>query len=144
MTAEKKRNIIIEILLAAVPLFFGYLLYLIFSPDVFISRIFYKAFSGLNLTVFADSKILFFLRCYACDFMWAFSLGITVHLFTEKKRKTAVLIIAAEIIFCFVLEFFQIWGIVPGTFDFVDLISETAAVLLAGFINYHYFAEGKK
>lgn len=144
MPKSKNTKIIIEILLAVIPLCIGYCLYLIFDPDIFITRFFYDIFKNADSSSYAKNSVLYFLRCYICDVLWAFSFGITIWIFCVKTKVSLITATAFEIVFCFILEFLQINGIVPGTFDVVDLITETLAVIAACLINKKIFLEGEK
>ena len=103
----------------------GGLLYLYIRPDALLSRAVGMFISIKPAYINSD-----FVNYYLCDMLWAFSLVLA--LFLVIKRRVAAVLIAAG--FSIITELLQLLGIMPGTFDFYDILAETvaeaAAVLL--------------
>lgn len=75
------------------------------------------------------------IRCYACDFLWAFALlsGLTL-IYRDKDRSTLIKVITASFIIAVAMEGLQAIPSFPGTFDLWDVTAELLAILIAAVI----------
>ena len=118
------------------PLIIGLGIYIIVDNNSYLYKLFGAAlyrFSFMNdLHAFAENNSVFiFLRCYICDFCWAFSLEGCVFLIFRNERRGLLISAVISIVFSVFIETLQYFNIIIGTFDFVDIIFEIIAVLLA-------------
>ncbi len=74
------------------------------------------------------------LRCYLPDMLWGYSLVFALFMAVgyEYARLTKIFFIAW--VFSLAIECIQLSAFIPGTFDLFDLVTETAAELVAVFI----------
>lgn len=116
----------------AIPLLLGLYIYLALRADTYISII----INGfLSLPILPPSifprVILAFLRNYASDMLWAYSLGYAVMFVLGYSRKKLLLAAFLCVGFEVLLEFFQKTGLFHGTFDVFDILIEAVAICLA-------------
>ncbi len=123
----------------AIPLFLGLYIYLALRTDTYISIIINRF---LPLPVVPSSYfsrgILAFLRNFASDMLWAYSLGYAVMLVLGYSRKNILLATFLCVGFEVLLEFFQKTGLFHGTFDVFDILIEAAIICLALFLIKKY------
>lgn len=130
-----------------VPLLAGVFLYLWLRPDTYISAYLYKMLSlsvenfqfGFSLPYQLNS----FLRNFSCDMLWAYSLTFTVFLILGFKYESLkpTLIICA--VFEVSIEFLQKFGVIPGTFDFLDILLELCVTIFAVIIIFFTLRRAK-
>ena len=79
----------------------------------------------------ANSFLGIFMKSWACDILWAYSLTYSLYLALYAfKRKIAISSILSICIVT-VFELLQLFGKVNGTFDILDIIFQIAAVISA-------------
>lgn len=134
MSFFKKRQIIINILFIILPLIFGLIIYILSDRDVFISKLIFNlipfSFSSLNIR----HPVFLFFRNHMCDFFWAVSLESCIGLILLNCKKQFLISIIISVVLSVLLELFQLFGIISGTFDIFDLLFETIAIIMAGLI----------
>jgi len=114
------------------PILLGTLIYLVFSPDAYVTRAFWYVLHVGN--PFAQVKLsempwgIRLLRYYLSDFLWAVALMQSVILILGKENR--LLAGAIGTVFCFICELTQLINTIPGTFDVRDLAMEG----IAGFL----------
>lgn len=124
------RKLIINIVIS---LTFGMLFYYIFSPDViFVKKLDEITSGGFHIDINGKSNFLIsFIRNYALDMIWAYSLVYALFLFTDKKLSELIGVIVVAFIFSTTIEFLQLTKYVKGTFDIYDVVLEAVAEIIA-------------
>ncbi len=118
-----KRNNLFYVLNILIPLIIGSLIYVFYSPDTYFVRV---------LNVFIDTKQNVFtkiLRNYFCDFCWAYSLAFVLS-YIYKESLSIKISIIAPISVGTALELLQLFGIISGTFDLLDIFAELVACII--------------
>ena len=114
------------------PLLIGGALYMALSPEVFFSKITMNIY-GLRQIHFEHNFLLRFVRFYFLDMLWAYSLVFALSFAIGNEAECPeVLILAA--IFSVAIEVLQKYNIMPGTYDWADIIFELLAEIIAAFI----------
>lgn len=62
-----------------------------------------------------------FIRNYVPDGLWAYALTNAIFIIWDRKIKVGWLIVV--FISFFLFEFLQKWGIIAGTFDYLDIVA---------------------
>ncbi len=118
-----KRNNLYYVLNILIPLIIGSFIYVFYSPDTYFVRV---------LNVFIDTKQNVFtkiLRNYFCDFCWAYSLAFVLS-YIYKESLSIKISIIAPISVGTALELLQLFGIISGTFDLLDIFAELVACII--------------
>ena len=132
------------ILNTLVPLVLGLLVYLVFRPDTYIAGLIGRAIrlSEWN-TARVPGWLSAFLRNYASDILWAYSLAFALLGAAGpggKGRKaasvTGVCVVTGT-------ELLQKAGVLQGTFDIADIALEALFICLATFIHRQHEEEQK-
>lgn len=124
------------------PLMAGAMVYILLSPDAYITRAFWSAIGKEN--PLRDIQIcdmpygIQFIRYHCCDFLWAMALYSTVILVMGKDRMRWSILITT--IFIVGMEGLQLSDAVSGTFDLMDIVVE----VLAGWITYFLFMQRRR
>ncbi len=134
---NKKLRILFYISNISLPLVVGLILYLLLPGNTFISKVFDSLFLTRRLHL-ENQTIFIFARNHLCDAFWAYSLTFSVY--TVLKNTISVSFIAISL--GFILELLQLYAIIGGTFDIIDLIFELVAVFAALSI-IHIFTKGE-
>lgn len=111
-------------------LLIGLCVYIIFRPDTYISVLFSKRidFTWLqNSLPKIPSLLTQFARNYLCDILWAYALFNAFFLIYKEEQAMGVFGICA--VFEIVVEVLQLFDIIQGTFDVVDIVFEIVATL---------------
>lgn len=119
------------ILNCVLPLLFGAFIYWHFRPDAWITRfidcIFGKVPEITEENRAINDTILRLCKFYLPDILWSYSLTSAVCLILSRPRISVILSMS----FSFLTEFFQLTRILPGTFDWADVVLEWMASLTA-------------
>ena len=99
----------------------GTLIYILFREDTYIHR-----FLFLDSTVIR-TPVTDFISFYFADGLWAYALFFSLELIWKNR----MISFASSFSFCMIWEALQYLGIVGGTFDFLDLITYLAAIIVA-------------
>ncbi len=131
---------------AILPLFIGILIYFITSPDVIFVKASVPIFGMITHReyILEDNGWIRFIRNYMPDILWAYALVFVLYfvLGNSAARVKTTLLIA--LVFSTVMEVMQLFPIIPGTFDVMDILAEAIAVIIAVFvIKKHYEEAGK-
>ena len=94
----------------------GVLIYCLFDPDVYISKIL------INLDIKTQNKAIELTRNYLPDILWTISYTLMVSVLSDNKYLIFLLPALTGII----LEIFQKLKIINGTFDVFDILVEIA------------------
>ena len=121
-----------------VPLVLGFALYVLFRRDTYISRITFQCFSVKipDTDSCSSSVVMNFIRYYACDILWAYSLTFVCYYFSFGNHRylfSGIICGSFEIL----IEMFQRYQLFPGTFDFFDILAEFITTLVALWIIKH-------
>ena len=118
-----------------IPLFLGLFIYLTSRDRTVLFDMF--SFVGIRLQEINYPQII---RNYACDFLWAYSLYWGVYFWGVFGgwRSLACLTSIVVLPFSLIMELIQIPRSMPGTFDFIDIVTEFCAIGLAVFIAINY------
>ena len=126
---NKRKTIVIDWLLILVPLVLGAAIYICLSPKTYISILFWKVLGIDNpfhkIKMSEMPGMVRFVRFYLCDFFWAFALFQAVFMVAGKKR--LIVMTTISLVFCVSLEVLQMTSLIPGTFDFFDILAEALA-----------------
>lgn len=110
----------------------GGCIYLFFRQGVlFLSRISPDTLASVRISVpkHENSLLLYlFLYCIPDGLWYAALLTLQVH-FASRERAGKVLLLFS-ILLPFMLEFAQLFGLVPGTFDYYDLFTYLITLIL--------------
>jgi len=116
----------------------GTLIYLFLGRNTFIHSLLFEL-TGIEIqgvSVVENSFILNFLRCYFVDFIWLSSF-FNAFLATQYRLNFRSVFWAFIITFsvgvCY--ELFQLFGILNGTSDFIDIIMYLTAGLFSAAVN---------
>lgn len=121
-----KRKILTIFINIFLPLAVGLCIYLLFYNGTYLNSIF-----GIELNFKANSFLGIFMKSWACDILWAYSLTYSLYfvLYAFKNR----ILFSAILSICIAtgFELLQLFGKVNGTFDILDIIFQIAAVISA-------------
>ena len=116
-----------------VPLFIGAGIYIILSPKTYLSSFFSEIFTRFDFAntreMLLQYKVFVLIRNYMCDICWAFSLEAALYAVLERNSR--YLSVTLSGIFCIIIELLQKYEIIHGTFDYSDIITELAAIILS-------------
>ena len=123
------------ILWVIVPLFIGFIIYVILSPDTFITKLIWSVLNTNNPFYGTDiTKMPFVVklsRFYLCDILWSFAFTNMLILVLGYKNIRKAYIIA--VLFSTFIELLQLRFI--GTFDIWDIIVQVFGCFLAYLLN---------
>lgn len=124
-----------------IPLFSGLILYLLFRSDTYVSQFIYGIFAiPKNAAILCgDSRFFKFIRFYACDILWAYSLTFLLSLIIGHKSIQNIIVFIIALSFDGTIEFLQKFDIIPGTFDIIDILLEAVITVFALLIIIHKF-----
>lgn len=130
MKINKRQKFVI---LAVTSLFVGLLVYVIFRPNTYVSKL---IFSIINIPFeYANISGCRVVRFYIGDYLWALSLSCWLHvIFLPRRRGSAVCTVAV----CVVglgYELLQFFGVVSGTGDIIDFLMYLLAGLTVNILN---------
>ena len=121
------------VILGAVSLCVGFIVYLIFRPDTYISKIidlfFNVSFRGLDISNYM------FIRFYVGDYLWAMSLSACLHAIFLPHSTGSIICTVATCSVGFVYELLQFFDIVVGTGDIIDFLMYLLAGLTVNILN---------
>ncbi len=115
-----------------IPLLVGLILYLSFRKDAFIS-VFWGKYLPLPAPLFKSLPewLSLFLRNYASDILWAYSLGFAIQLVLGRSKRSRLHTLVVCLCFEVILEVLQRFGVIRGTFDYLDILLEACSICLA-------------
>ena len=137
------QKLIPHLLFIVIPLLIGLLIYIFADNGSFLHDWFTDHFGAMVsqriYNYLSKSSIIVFLRNFLCDCCWAFSLEHSVYFILRNSRKGLFESVIISIVFSLFIESAQFFGIILGTFDFLDIIFEITAIVFAGFTIYFMF-----
>ena len=110
-----------------VPLIAGLLIYVHFRSSIIVLAPVQGLFSYPN----QSTRWAVYLRCYAADILWAYSLTFAVYTTMQHMKKNLMWTAIICSIFVCVVEYMQKIGLFSGTFDITDIVLELASVCIA-------------
>jgi hypothetical protein len=115
-----------------VPLICGLLIYMTKAESTYLSS-FLSGFRSLLPTI----EYPYIIRSFACDFLWTYSMFFCFRLTLgdKLKGKHSQVVIALTAVVAIVIETIQLFKIIPGTFDPMDILIELIAIAVAFFIS---------
>jgi len=140
----KKKGISPKVFLlisAIFPIWLGGIIYYLFCPEVIFVKELDSLLGGRPAFSFGlcQSTILCFLRCYALDCIWAYSLTLILYLIIGNRAHTVGVCLLSSIILGALLEALQLFGIAAGTADLLDVLAEgLGAAVAACIIKKHW------
>lgn len=127
MTKETR----VYLLNISIALCIGLLLYLTTPQNTYIhtatESIFHRPFPTFRY----DPVCMQLVRNWLGDFLWAYALCFALYRVLSPFRYTALLSTLGTVMLGSLLEFLQKAQMISGTFDYLDIIAETAAAILA-------------
>ena len=143
---HRRNRIAIRFLCVLLPLLTGTVFYLFFDAHTVFSaqmRRLFPAISQLYISdAWTDRPAFRLCRNYLCDFCWAFSLESSVLLLLGCRRHGLIRSVGITLLLSGTLETLQKTALIRGTFDPADILTETIAILVAGFILYYFGGKG--
>ncbi len=127
-------------LFVAVPLITGFLYYIFNTPDTYISQAVYGIFGKPDIIRTEENIIL---KGYLCDVCWATALESSIILILPKSKKFFIASVIISAVISTAFELLQFFKIISGTFDMLDIIAETASIIISGTIIYYIFRRKK-
>jgi len=125
-----KNKILILYFLAIASIVVGFMLYLLFRENTYVSDIVEKYVDLEYPRHCARAFESDFLKFYFPDFLWAMSLDCWIHTVIFCGRRSSIICSAIVGLFGILYEVLQYTRIVTGTFDIVDIIMYLSAALL--------------
>lgn len=120
---------------SAIPLLLGFLIYVTAGRGTYLADLAFR--TGIRFP-HIDYPLL--IRCYACDFLWGYSLLSALLLITKpfgRREILKVMAVAASV--AVLMESLQAIPAFPGTFDAWDIAAEFAAIVLCTAITHLIF-----
>jgi len=111
-----------------IPLISGLFIYLTKAESTYLSRYLSGIRAALPVLDYPD-----IIRNHACDILWTFSLFFCLRLTLGERLKgkhnITVILVTGSV--ATVLEVMQLFKIIPGTFDMLDILAELTAAAAA-------------
>lgn len=108
------------------------------AGPILLGVVFYTLFDKINIV--SKSNILFEItRNHVIDMFWNYSLVFCIYNFLEKKINSIFIAVTIAIAWGIIFEFLQNTKWVNGTFDWIDIIFEIIAAIIAGLFIYICF-----
>ena len=118
-----------------IPLFCGCVIYFFFKQDDVLRKFEnYVPLLGLLRNIFfiefyPKTMLGIFFMNHLCDFLWAYSLNWACILSRRDIIKGSLM----ALVFCAINEFIQLTPYISASFDWLDLLYEIIAIVLASF-----------
>lgn len=125
---KKLRFYLINVLFS---LFCGLFIYIFFRRGTYIND-FVNRICHIHV-VEKETVIIHFLKYYFVDALWAYAMTFFLAIFVNEK----VCFLTSSCV-CILWELFQLFSIVKGTFDWIDIIMYLTAVIIAVLIIFFY------
>ena len=126
-----KKKFVFYLLNIGVPLVLGLGIYLFCYKNTYINTAFTDIFGFSLPYIYYDNAFHRFITCWACDMLWAYSLTFALYLCFKVFEKNLIITIVTSSLFAIAIELLQIKGVINGTFDILDIVSELVAITLA-------------
>ncbi len=130
----------ILIIFVIIPLLLGLILYVVFRQDAYISQFILRFIRISNLSKVKSHIAIHFplfaylSKNYLSDCCWAFSLESCLALILQNSEKKVISSLIISAVFLSSMETLQLTPLIPGTFDFFDIIIELTAIAFSGII----------
>lgn len=111
-----------------IPIFSGIALYYIYDRLGVIPR---------------DLVLTRFVRNHLLDMLWSYALVFCIYYFSSSLTGNIVVPVLLAVVWSVVFEILQVFSVAKGTFDWLDIIFEIVAVVIAGLFIF-YFSRRKE
>ena len=139
-----RKNVFFWSGMIVLPMVVGLIVYLILKPSAYVSELIIDILGLRQLNIqTSDNWFLSIIRNYLCDFLWAFSLTAAISLLYYDNRFRSVISVLICLIVGIIIELLQLWGVISGTFDIVDLIVQSIGSILSIIISKIYLRGNK-
>ena len=118
-------QILRNVIIAGILIVAGSIVYLFFRPNIILfNKLGVTDFlSGIQIEVNASHNFfVYFLMYCLSDVLWYLALLILASTFYVRGSVLSKLLFGVMIIMPFLLEFLQLAGLLPGTFDWYDIV----------------------
>ncbi|SEM38823.1 hypothetical protein SAMN04487770_13633 [Butyrivibrio sp. ob235] len=128
-----------------VPLLLGAVIYCLTSPDV----IFMEAVRSLwGMPVLSEQGTVHrgiwkFIRYYLLDVLWAYALFFALYFSIGNNAAKLKMAFMIAVLFSTVMEAIQLFPIIPGYFDLLDILVEVLAETFAALIIKTHYEEAR-
>ena len=113
-----------------ISLFAGILIYALFKRGTYFNNLI-QHFISLPFYM-VNTMVGKAILNWGCDFLWAYLLNFALALILKPFNRTILLSSLLAFSAGFLFEILQYFGIFSGTYDFFDILSEAAAVIVSG------------
>lgn len=131
---DKRKLIWYAIVNIVIPVIVGVCIYFLVRPDTYISQAIYRLCSASipsdALHIYLPNWLRLFLANYAADMLWAYSLTFAVYIIFCDGSVNMLWVLAICIVFETVMELFQLYHVLSGTFDWWDIALEICATVM--------------
>lgn len=123
----------------SIPIIIGTAIYIIFSPNIYVTKYFWKMIHFPNpfydIDIMSMPIVIRLMRFYLCDALWTYSLTYSViSIIGKKDVKSIIKGCYISVAFLIVIEVAQIFMVLPGTFDYFDLLIQIITSIVTGII----------
>lgn len=133
---------------AGIPLAVGLIFYVLFCPETcvtrFVSRLLPGMIPGNAVIPLPEGAVFTVLRNYGFDFLWAYALVSALCLIAGTEGGQIAFAAAVAALFGTGTEAAQYFGIMPGTADGWDVLTEISAALIGAFTIYFFICRKEK
>ena len=139
----KKRIFILANII--IPLLVGTAYYLVTSPDVIFLEVVGSFWEMPEhfVHVNAEGKCLQLMRYYMLDALWAYALIFALCFVIGNNAARVKMPFLIAVCFSIFMEVAQLFPIIPGTFDTLDILVEALAEAVAAFIIKIHYEEAR-
>ena len=128
---QDRRRAVICLTNTVIPLIAGLTVYLLFRPDAYIAQKIYSVIHVSPLRIEIRGWTGEIIRNHLADIMWAYAFMSFLGLILSENRKERLLSLISVSVQIVLTEVCQKTGMIPGTFDILDIIFEILAACLA-------------
>ena len=116
--------------LCALSLVLGLLFYVLFKSNSYLNA-FVEKLLGIQLGMWLNCNVI---NHHFCDFLWGFSLTCGLIFILGNNRRVRFLCVTISVGYGCLWELLQLFSIVPGTGDIIDILTYLLASVLAALI----------
>ena len=126
----KRKNILIFTNIT-IPLLIGLVIYLFCYRGTYINTTVQNIFDISLPYFYHDNVFHYFLTCWACDVLWAYSLTFSLYSCFQYFYNSTLISGVISGAFALIIEFLQLFDFISGTFDILDILLEFSAIIVA-------------
>lgn len=109
---------------------------------IFSGIAFYYIYDRLGV-IPRDLVLTRFVRNHLLDMLWSYALVFCIYYFSSSLTGNFVVPVLLAVVWSVVFEILQVFSVAKGTFDWLDIIFEIVAVVIAGLFIF-YFSRRKE